>query len=75
MSAQTYIDSACRDPIKHLLYDFVNQSPVKKLYVQIRRQGLERDKGTSKNSSHEESAESFPFARGAGSSPKNLRRG
>ena len=40
---QITVDSAYRDPIKHLLYDLVNQSPVKKLYVQIRRQGLERD--------------------------------
>ena len=37
------VDSAYRDQIKHLLYDLANQSPVKKLYVQIRRQGLERD--------------------------------
>jgi hypothetical protein len=31
--------------------------------------------GTSKNSSHEVTAESFPFAHEVGASPKNLRRG
>lgn len=37
------IHSEYRDELIHLLHDLVNQSPVKKLYVQIRRQGLERD--------------------------------
>ena len=37
------IDSEYRDQIKNLLYDLVNKSPVRKLYVQIRCQGLERD--------------------------------
>ena len=37
------VDTAYRVPIKNLLYELVNRSPVKKLYVQIRRQGLERD--------------------------------
>lgn len=37
------IDSEYRDDLISLLHFLVNQSPVKKLYVQIRRQGLERD--------------------------------
>ena len=37
------IDPGYREDIRRLLRELVNQSPVKKLYVQIRRQGLERD--------------------------------
>lgn len=37
------IHSEYRDELIHFLRDFVNQSPVKKLYVQIRRQGLGRN--------------------------------
>ena len=37
------IHSEYRDELIHFLHDLVNHSPVKKLYVQIRRQGLGRD--------------------------------
>ncbi len=37
------IDPEYRDELIRLLHDLVNRSPVKKMYVQIRRQGLERD--------------------------------
>ena len=37
------IDTKYRKKLICLLHDLVNQSPVKKLYVQIRCQGLERD--------------------------------
>ena len=37
------IDPGYREDIRHLLRELVNRSPVKKLYVQIHRQGLERD--------------------------------
>lgn len=37
------IDFEYRDVLIHFLHDLVNQSPVKKLYVQIRRQGLGRN--------------------------------
>lgn len=37
------IDSEYRNELIHLLHGLVNKSPVKKMYVQIRCQGLERD--------------------------------
>ena len=37
------INSEYREELIQFLHDLVNQSPVKKMYVQIRRQGLERD--------------------------------
>ena len=37
------IDSEYRNELILLLHGLVNKSPVKKMYVQIRRQGLERD--------------------------------